>query len=232
MINCIALDDEPLALEVLISLCKKIPFIDLLHTFTSFSKAQQYLNSYPVDLIFLDIEMPDKNGLEFLKTLNLNVMVIFTTAHSKYAVDAFSVNAIDYLLKPIEPDRLMAACLKASSYFEYLNTSISKFQNFLFVRSEYTLIKILHSEIYYLETFDDYIKIHISKGKFILTLMSMTKILEKLPKNEFIRVHRSFAVSISNISSIRSQTIFIGGTKIPIGAKYKKQIQAFYFVNK
>jgi two-component SAPR family response regulator len=122
MINCIALDDEPLALEVLISLCKKIPFIDLLHTFTSFSKAQQYLNSYPVDLIFLDIEMPDKNGLEFLKTLNLNVMVIFTTAHSKYAVDAFSVNAIDYLLKPIEPDRLMAACLKASSYFEYLNT--------------------------------------------------------------------------------------------------------------
>jgi DNA-binding LytR/AlgR family response regulator len=232
MINCIALDDEPLALEVLITLCRKIPFIDLLHTFTSFSKAHQYLSSYPVDLIFLDIEMPDKNGLDFLKAIKQNIMVIFTTAHSKYAVEGFNVNAIDYLLKPIEVDRFKIACNKANDFFIYSNTSASKLQNCLYVRSEYALIKILHNEICYLQTMDDYIKIHTTDGKIVLTLMSMKKILEKLPSNEFIRVHRSFAVSISNISSIRNQTIFIGYTKIPVGTKYKKQIQDIYSTDK
>jgi DNA-binding LytR/AlgR family response regulator len=228
MINCIALDDEPMALKVIKELCKKVPFIDLTHTFTRVSLAQQHLNSFPVDLIFLDIEMPDKNGLVFLKAIKQNIMVVFTTAHSIYAVESYNVNAIDYLLKPIELDRFKIACNKANDFFEYSNTSTSKFQNCLYVRSEYALIKILHTEIRYLETMDDYIKIHTTDDKIILTLMSMKKIIEKLPSNEFIRVHRSFAVSLSNISSIRNQTILLGGTNIPIGVNYKKQIQDFY----
>jgi DNA-binding LytR/AlgR family response regulator len=228
MINCIALDDEPMALEVIKELCKEVPFISLTHTFTRVSLAQQHLNSFPVDLIFLDIEMPDKNGLEFLKAIKQNIMVVFTTAHTKYAVESYNVNAIDYLLKPIEVDRFTIACNKANDFFEYSNTSTSKLQNCLFVRSEYALIKILHNEIRYLETMDDYIKIHTTDGKIILTLMSMKKILDKLPSNDFIRVHRSFAVSLSNITSIRNQTILLGDKTIPIGVNYKKKIQNVY----
>jgi DNA-binding LytR/AlgR family response regulator len=232
MINCIALDDEPLALEAIKALCKNVPFINLTHTFTQVSLAQQHLNSYPVDLVFLDIEMPDKNGLDFLKSIKQNIMVVFTTAHSKYAVESYTVNAIDYLLKPIEVDRFKIACNKAKDFFEYSKTSTSKLQNCLYVRSEYALIKILHSEIRYLETMDDYIKIHTSDGKIVLTLMSMKKILEKLPSNEFVRVHRSFSISLSTISSIRNQTILLGDTVIPIGANYKKEIQDVYSSNK
>jgi DNA-binding LytR/AlgR family response regulator len=227
MINCIALDDEPMALEVIKELSKNIPFIDLTHTFTQVSLAQSHLSKFPVDLIFLDIEMPDKNGLEFLKSIKQNIMVIFTTAHSKYALEGFNVNAIDYLLKPIELGRFTIACNKANDFFEYSNISNSKIQNCLYVRSEYALIKILHSEIRYLQTMDDYIKIHTSNGKIILTLMSMKKILEKLPGNDFIRVHRSYAVSRSDISSIRNQKIVIGDANIPIGANYKKEIMDF-----
>lgn len=228
MINCIALDDEPLALEVIKELCKNVSFLNLTHIFSRVSLAHQHLNSYPVDLVFLDIEMPDKNGLDFLKSIKQNLMVIFTTAHSKYAVESYNVNAIDYLLKPIEVDRFIIACNKANDFFEYSNSTTSKLQNCLYVRSEYALIKILYNEIRYLETMDDYIKIHTTDGKIVLTLMSMKKIVEKLPNNEFIRVHRSFAVSLSNISSIRNQTILLGDTIIPIGANYKKEIQEIY----
>jgi len=184
MINCIALDDEPMALEVIKELCKKVPFINLTHSFTRVSLAQQHLNSFPVDLIFLDIEMPDKNGLVFLKAIKQNIMVIFTTAHSKYAVESYNLNAIDYLLKPIEVDRFTIACNKAIDFFEYSHTSVSNLHNCLYVRSEYALIKILHSEIRYLETMDDYIKIHTIDGKIIVTLMSMKKILINLKQME------------------------------------------------
>lgn len=225
MINCIALDDEPMALEVLKDLCKEVPFIHLSHTFTQISQAQKHLNKFPVDLIFLDIEMPDKNGFEFLKNIKQNVMVIFTTAYSKYGAEGFNVNAIDYLLKPVALNRFITACTKANDYFEYSNSSTSTLQNSLYVRSEYALVKIPYGEILYLETMDDYIKIHTTEQKIILTLMSMKKIVAKLPKNEFIRVHRSFTVSLSNITSIRGNTIYVGDTTIPIGTNYKKELQ-------
>jgi DNA-binding LytR/AlgR family response regulator len=172
--------------------------------------------------------MPDKNGFEFLKSLNQDVIVIFTTAYSKYAAEGFDVNAIDYLLKPIEIDRFKIACKKATDFFEFSANATSKIQNCLYVRSEYTLIKILYSDIRFLETMDDYIKIHTSDGKTILTLMSMKKILEKLPNNEFIRVHRSFAVSLSTISSIRNKTIYLGETAIPLGTNYTKEVQKIF----
>jgi DNA-binding LytR/AlgR family response regulator len=227
MINCIALDDEPMALEVLKSLCSKIPAINLTHTFTQVSLAKKHLRKFPVDLVFLDIEMPDENGFDFYKSINQKIMVIFTTAYSKYAVEGFNVNAIDYLLKPIEFFRFEIACNKAVDYQNYLKQSTNNVKDCIYVRSEYALVKILFSEIRYLETMDDYIKVH-TQDKTIITLMSMKKMYEKLPGDKFLRVHRSFIVSISNITSIRGKNILLGKTLIPIGISYKKEVNTVY----
>ena len=221
MINCIAIDDEPMALEVIKSLCARISFINLTHTFTQVSAAQKHLRKFPVDLIFLDIQMPDMNGVDLYKSIEQKAMVIFTTAHSEYAVEGFNVNAVDYLLKPIEFDRFSTACNKAKEYSEYLNPRESTPQANLFVRSEYALVKIPYQEIFYLETMDDYIKIHLTEGRTVLTLMSMKKMLEKLPSEEFIRVHRSYIIPFSNIKSVSSKSISLGKIDIPIGASYK-----------
>lgn len=231
MINCIALDDEPMALEVLKNLCSKIPSINLTHTFTQVSLAKKHLRKFPVDLIFLDIEMPDENGFDFYKSINQKTLVIFTTAYSKYAVEGFNVNAIDYLLKPIAFSRFEIACNKAIDYQKYINQATNNTNDSIYVRSEYALVKIPFSEIIYLETMDDYIKIH-TPNKTILTLMSMKKMYNKLPKDLFLRVHRSFIVSISNITSIRGKNILLEKTLIPIGVSYKKEVNTVFLSNK
>lgn len=222
MINCIAIDDEPMALEVLKSFCKKVPFINLSHSFTQVSLARKHLGKYPVDLIFLDIQMPDISGIDFYKNLQHEIMVIFTTAFSEYAVEGFNVSAIDYLLKPIELERFQAACNKARDFSDYLKTSDSNTQKCLYVRSEYALVKILYSEISHLETMDDYIRIHRVGKEPVLTLMSMTRMLDKLPENEFIRVHRSYSVSLSKIKSVKGKKIKLEDINIPIGTTYKQ----------
>ena len=232
MIQCIALDDEPLALVVIKAFCDKLPYLNLSHTFTQVSLAQKHIRRFPVDLIFLDIEMPDCNGFDFYKSINQKTMVIFITAYSNYAVQGFNINAIDYLLKPIELERFNTACSKAKYFFEYSNSirllGKSEIEDSLYVRSEYALIKIPYDTIQYLETMDDYIKIHTSENKTILTLMSMNKIVEKLPKEEFLRVHRSYAVSVSKISSKRGKTLFLKEITIPIGSSYKERVDVFY----
>lgn len=222
MINCIALDDEPMALEVIRSLCEKVPNIELTHCFTQPSQAKKHINKYPVDLLFLDIQMPDINGIDFYKGINREIIVIFTTAFSEYAVEGFNVCAIDYLLKPIKFDRFYAACNKAIDYSNYLKSGVIKPETFLYVRSEYALIKIAFDEIIFLETMDDYIRIYRQEGPPVLTLMSMSKILEKLPENEFVRVHRSFAVPISKIQSVKGKKIRINNMNIPIGSTHYK----------
>ena len=148
-------------------------------------------------------------------------MVVFTTAYSKYAVDGFQVNAVDYLLKPIELNRFRIACEKVRDYADYLKSKHSKQQNDLLVRSEYALVKIPFSEIVYLEKVGDYVKIYWENKEPILTLMSMKKILEKLPSNSFIRVHRSFTVNQKVVTALKGKQLFIGDTVIPIGKTYK-----------
>ncbi|MDH4473140.1 MAG: LytTR family DNA-binding domain-containing protein [Fluviicola sp.] len=228
MINCIAIDDEPFALEVIKTWCEKIPFIHLEKTFTQLSQAKLYLRRFPVDLLFLDIQMPDANGIDFYKTLNPELMVVFTTAFSQYAVEGFNVSALDYVLKPIEFPRFLDACTKAKKQFELLQNSNQEARNYLYVRSEYALVKISFSEILYFETMDDYIRIHILGKKSILTLMSMKKLIEKLPVSEFIRVHRSFVVPLTKIESVRGKSISLGVTEIPIGSSYEKDFFKAY----
>ena len=228
MIKCIAIDDEPLALELVETFCQQVPYLQLEKIFTQTSAAQKHLRKFPVDLIFLDIQMPDMNGIEFFKSLTQECMVIFTTAHSQYAVESYTLNAVDYLLKPLQLNRFLKACEKAKDFSDYLNNKKTDSPNFLYVRSEYALAKIPFSDILYLETMDDYIKIHQIGKKPILTLMSMKKMFERLPQSEFIRVHRSFIVPFSKIESVRAKNISLGVIDLPIGPSYEKDFFRIY----
>lgn len=222
MLRCIALDDEPMALEVIKAHCHQIPFINLTHTFTQASKAAHYLKQYPVDLIFLDIQMPDISGINFYKNIKQEIMVVFTTAFSEYAVDGFQVNAVDYLLKPIKFNRFQRACEKANEYSDFLKSQHSKQQDALLVRSEYALVKIQFSDILYLETMGDYIRIHTGNRAPVLTIMSMKKMVEKLPKDGFKRVHRSFTINEKAVTAVRGKNIWIKDMTIPIGKTYEE----------
>ena len=222
MIKAIAIDDEPLALDVITSLVGNLNFIDLKRTFTQGSSAIRYLKQFPVDLLFLDIQMPDTDGIELIKSIDQEIMVIFTTAFSEYAVRGFELNAIDYLLKPIKQKRFEQSCLKALDFYDFKKQKKSKENNFIYVRSQYSLIKIPLSDILFFETMDDYIKIHRTNTKPILTLLSMRKLLQLLPEKKFIRVHRSFAVSIEKIQAVRAKTVIIEDHQLPIGITYEK----------
>lgn len=222
MIKAIAIDDEPLALNVIKSLNGNLNLIDLKRTFTQGSRAIRYLKQFPVDLLFLDIQMPDKDGIELIKSIDQEVMVIFTTAFGEYAVRGFELNAIDYLLKPIKQKRFDQACLKAIEFYDFKKQKKTSENNFIYVRSEYSLIKILLSDILFFETMDDYIKIHRINAKPTLTLLSMKKLLQMLPKEKFIRIHRSYTVQVEKIQAVRSKTVIIQNRKLPIGVTYKK----------
>jgi DNA-binding LytR/AlgR family response regulator len=223
MIKAIALDDEPLALEILQSLCDTVEYVELKKTFTKSEEAFKYLKKYPVDLLFLDINMPSISGLDFYKKLPHKTMVIFTTAYSEFAVEGFTLSATDYLLKPISLDRFQQAVEKAHTQWKLQNQNIE--QQHLFIRADYSLIKILFSDILFIEGLDDYLKIHIQNQKTVVARMTLKAILQKLPETEFVRVHRSFIIPISKIEKIRNKIIHIDQIEIPISASYE---EAFY----
>jgi DNA-binding LytR/AlgR family response regulator len=223
MINCIAIDDEPLALEIIGAFCLKAPFLNLQKTFTDTKEAARFMRKFPVDLLFLDIQMPDRTGIEFYRQEAQGKMVIFTTAFSDYAVEGFNLNALDYLLKPIEQDRFMQAVNKANDYLNYLNSAGNKENEFLFVRSEYSLVKIPFCDIDYIETLDDYIKIHTRGKKPLLTKMNLKNVMAKLNPNKFVRVHRSYVVPFDKILSVRGKLIKLADIEIPIGVKFEEE---------
>lgn len=220
MINAIAIDDEPLALNVIKAFCYNLDFIDLKATFTETSEALKYLRNYPVDLLFLDIKMPAMSGIDFYKSVPHKTMVIFTTAYSEYAVDGFNLSAIDYLLKPFENERFLQAVNKANEYYKYLNKQEISSNQYLFVRADYSLVKIALSDIIYIEGLDNYLKIHLLNNKPLIARMSMKAVMDKLPENDFLRVHRSYIVSFSKVNFVRNKIIHIADVEIPIGTNY------------
>jgi len=220
MINAIAIDDEPLALTVIKSLCEKSENVNLLKTFTQPSEALRYLQKYPVDLIFCDIQMPSMTGINLVKSLYQKTMVIFTTAFSQYATVSYVLNAIDYLLKPINLKRFTQAITKAQEYSDYINKKDQSSNNHIFIRADFSLVKIPLADILYIEGLADYLKIHIKDRKTIVARMPMKDMMEKLNSNDFIRVHRSFILPFSKIESVRGTTIFIGEKEFPIGRTY------------
>ncbi|MBD8082346.1 LytR/AlgR family response regulator transcription factor [Chryseobacterium caseinilyticum] len=218
MIRAIALDDEILALKIIENYAEKIENLSLEKTFNRQSDAQKYLNKFPVDLIFLDIEMPAKNGLDFYKDISQNTRVIFTTAFSEYAVDAFSINAVDYLLKPFSFERFKAAVEKIK-----LNQENHDVKH-LSIRADYKLHKINFHDIQLIEGLDDYIQIHLKDSTKITARSSMKSILEKLSGKDFVRVHRSFIVPVRDIKTIVNKNIHISDFIIPIGETYKEEV--------
>lgn len=229
-INCIAIDDEPLALNVIEHLTQKIPFLNLKNTFTNAFDALEYLNKERIDLIFLDIQMPELTGFEFIRTLNNKPLVIFTTAYPSHALESYELDAVDYLLKPIPFERFLKAVNKVQNRLkdstEHVENSITQTKEFIFVKTEYKTIKIFLDEILYIESQKDYVIFYTGTDK-ILSLNSIKSVENFLPSDKFIRVHRSFIISPEKIEAIERNNISIGKHSIPIGDNYKDLFKNF-----
>ena len=223
MINCIALDDEPLALDLIEDNIRKVPFLHLVKKCNNSMEASEVMSKEKIDLIFLDIEMPNISGIGFMKSLAYKPMVILITAYEKYAIEGFEQDVLDYLLKPVSFERFLKAANKAMEYFSFVNnTDVAKKSKFIFVKADYKILKINFDDILYIEGLKDYIKIYTS-GKLVMTLSSMKAIEEKLPKEDFVRVHKSFIVSVPKIESISKSRIHIGSKEIPVSDSYREE---------
>ncbi len=222
MITAIAVDDELPALKVIESFCGNIPFIRLDKIFNRPNEALKYVSRFPVDLLFLDINMPALTGIEFYKSVKQSTMVIFTTAYSEYAVEGFNLSAVDYLLKPFTFERFEQAVNKAQDYYNYQHQKSGEEAKFLFIRADYTLHKIAIDDLLFIEGLDDYLKIHIHNAKPLVARMTIKAMLEKLPHKDFVRVHRSYIVPFKRIESVRNKVITLAGEEIPVGASYEK----------
>lgn len=224
MMNCIALDDEPLALDIIEAYVKKHPELNLVARCNNAEEATEILKNHPIDLMFLDIQMPGINGLNFIRSLEQKPLFMFTTAYSEYAIDGFELDAIDYLLKPIAYDRFEKAVEKAKEYYSIKNnldvTESDLDNEYIFVKANQQLVKLSYGEILYVEAFADYVKIFLNDRK-IVTLQTMKKMESKLPKDIFSRVHRSFIVNRKAVESFSTSICEINGVKIPVGKSYK-----------
>lgn len=223
-LTCAIIDDEPLAVSLLENYVLKTSFLELRGTYNSAINALPALREEPVDLLFLDIQMPELSGLEFSQVLDPRIRVIFTTAFDQYAVDSYRVNALDYLLKPISYADFLASVNKAVAWFELLHKSSASDAPIdrIFVRSEYRLLQIELSRVLYIEGLKDYVKIYLEgEERPVLSLMSMKKLEEMLPADRFVRVHRSFIVHADKIKVIERNRIVFGKEYIPISENYK-----------
>lgn len=233
-LKCVIVDDEPLALGLLKSYALQTPFLDLVGTYNSAIEALDVIHNTDVDLIFLDINMPKMNGLEFSKLLPPSIKVIFTTAYDQFALDGFKVNALDYLLKPISyPDFLNAANRAVEWYSKgQINTAsastVIETIDSIFVKSGYRIEKLYFNDILYIENQKDYVKFHIEgQTEPVSSLMSINQLADKLPTDKFMRVHRSFIVNLDKVKIIERNSIVFGKTYIPISDTYKEKFNEF-----
>lgn len=228
MLKCIAIDDEPLALDIIKMYVAKLPAIQLIQTFDDALLAVDFFKKTPapIDILLVDINMPDISGLDLVRSLDPMPLIIFTTAHKNYAFEGFELNAVDYLLKPIDFERFSKAISKAVEFYQYKNKPFAEPPDYLYVYSEYRQIRINLAEIEYIESLEDYIRIHINGSKPVLTLMPLKKVMEKLPDDQFKRIHRSFIVSVHKIKSILNRKAqLISGKELPISDSYASFIQ-------
>lgn len=229
--NCLAIDDEPLALNIINDFSNRIELINLTATCTNPFEAVKIINKKEIDLIFLDIQMPNITGLEFLRSMDKPPMVIFTTAYTEHALDGFELNAIDYLVKPFSFERFLKAVNKAYEMYSLRQSRIDKPEKseigktsddikYLMVKVEYSTVKLDLEKILYIEGLKDYVKIY-TGPKAMLTKITMKHLEERLPLERFIRVHKSFIIAFDKIESVENNRIVIGEKRIPVGNQYK-----------
>ena len=228
-IRCAIIDDEPLAAGLLKSYAEKTPFLNLIGTYGSALEAMKELREHPAQLLFLDIQMPELSGAEFAKILPPETKVIFTTAFQQYAIEGYKVSALDYLLKPVSYDDFLRAANRA---LEWFNTS-SRQQTyaedrFMFVKSDYKLIRVSLDDILYIEGLKDYVRIYLADGQKIMSLMNMKKLEDYLPRPEFLSTHRSYIVHMTKAQSIDRFRIVFGEQYIPISDSYKDDVQQYF----
>ncbi len=240
-ISCVAIDDEPLALDLLSKFIQQTTFLELVGKFSNAIEALGYINQHEVNLIFMDIQMPDLSGMELARILDgkknsAHTRVIFCTAYHQFALEGYKVEALDYLLKPYSYEDFLAAATKAYQYFGRIGTlsqtTTSSNQipsaDYIFLKVEYQLVKVVLKEITHIEAYKDYVKVHLkSKNHPLLSLTSMKNMEELLPKDRFMRVHRSFIVSLDHIDSISKNVIHIGNQQIAVGDLYKEHFSEF-----
>jgi DNA-binding LytR/AlgR family response regulator len=231
MIRCIAIDDEPLALELLQDNISKVPFLQLVAACDNAMDALKVIEQQPVDLIFLDIQMPGLTGLQLIQSMTVKPMFILITAYEKYALEGFNLDVTDYLVKPVSLDRFIKACYKAKELFDLKhavkenNTPANT--EYFFVNVEYSLVKITIADIMYIEGLKDYIKIHLkSSSKPVVTRMPMKAIEDQLPAKLFIRIHKSYIVGVAFITSIRKTSVCIDALELPVSDHYRDAIAA------
>jgi DNA-binding LytR/AlgR family response regulator len=232
MIRTIAIDDEPLALQLVTSYVSKTPFLELVESFDNPLDAMEFLSNNPVDLIFLDIQMPDLTGIEFTRILENRPKIIFTTAYEKYALEGFKLEATDYLLKPFSYEEFLKAARRAEKIIGLeraeAKETVEANNEFLFIKSEYKIRRINFNEINYIEGLKDYVKVYLqNETKPILSLNSLKSLEAKLPESKFMRVHRSFIVNLGKIDTIERSRIIFGKVYIPVSDQYKEKFQAF-----
>lgn len=229
-IKCMAIDDEPLALQQIAGYIQKIPFLKLEAKCTNAFEALKILGSKSIDLMFVDINMPDLNGMEFVKSLEEKPLLIFTTAYSEYALDGFKVDALDYLLKPFTFSEFSLSVQKARKQFELIKNvpgEIDSNNDYLFIKSEYKLVRINFSDMLYIEGMKEYVRIHLTAQKPVMSLLSMKSLEQKLPENRFMRVHRSYIVNLDKITTVERFRIVFDNVRIPVSENYKEKFQLF-----
>jgi len=232
MLRCIAIDDEPLALELLVDNISKVPFLELVAECSNALEALKVLQEKKVDLVFLDIQMPGLTGLQFIQSLAEKPMFVLITAYEKYALDGYTLDVLDYLVKPVSLDRFIKACNKARDLHELKikgndNNGNAQKTDYFFVNVDYKLLKVVFADITFIEGLKDYIKIHLkSTTRPIITRMSMKSAEEQLPENDFIRVHKSYIISVMHITAVMKNSIFIGELELPVSDNYKDALAA------
>lgn len=219
MIKAIAIDDEPIALEIVKTLASKVPFLTLEATFVNAFDALEYLNKNDVDLLFLDIKMPDISGIEYYSSLVKKPLLVFTTAYSEHAITGFELEAIDYLLKPFTLARFLKACNKAQEIMQSKNMITSH----IFIKDGYDIIKIQLEDILFIEATGNYVK-YVTTRKLVLTRATMRETLEQLPIQQFVQVHRSFVVNVSHVDKIERHQLTVNEHIIPAGSSFQENI--------
>lgn len=227
--KCVIIDDEPLAVDLLVEFVGRVDSLELVTTFTNAIDAISIINQSEIDLIFLDIEMPHFSGIDFINAIEKKPLIIFTTAYSNYAVEGFNLGAVDYLVKPIPFNRFLKAVLRAQQVFAPKTlppsnqiTSVPEIEHdFMFVRAEYENVKINFSDILFIEGLKDYVKIYTTDTKYTLTLISLIKLENLLSSKGFARIHRSYIINIKHVKSIQKNKVLIAEKRIPISESYK-----------